>query len=145
MALKIETEIIAHQIGEALVERLIPVHRPHTFCEHLHSGPQPFYATSASPGAFLCGVCFRTEFSLRGLEAHEETQTKCDVCLTDTGTRHGLHPVQVTAGFAILIASICDQCLETAGDQSSEAAGDAWSTAEEGSPVMILAPRRNVT
>lgn len=145
----LETAELTDAIGDALIHRIIPADRPHTYCEHLNSGPQPFFATSALPGAFFCRACFGSGFMTRRLRGHDQTQSECDACVTDVGGPNALHPVQAMSGSATLLGSVCDRCVEALGttgqstDDGSEA--DRFSLDWPGTPVMILAPRLKVT
>ncbi len=145
----LETAELTDAIGDALIHRIIPADRPHTYCEHLNSSLQPFYATSAHPGAFFCRACFGSGFMTRKLRAHDQTQSECDACLTDFGGRNALHPVQAMSGLATLLGSVCDRCVEAlgpSGQSTDDGSGaDRSSLDGPGTPVMILTPRRNVT
>ncbi|MGH8952581.1 MAG: hypothetical protein ACRDX9_14320 [Acidimicrobiia bacterium] len=105
-----QTEVAADPIGDALIDRLIPMTRPLTYCEHLHSGRQPFYAASALPAAFFCGACFHSTFITRTLSTREGTQTQCDTCLLEVGDPGALGRVLLTSGLANLIGNVCRPC-----------------------------------
>ena len=110
MALTMQTEVAADPIGDALIERLIPMTRPLTYCEHLHSGRQPFYASSGLPGAFFCEACFHSTFVTRTLSAREGIQTQCDTCLLEVSDPQALGRVTRAIGLANLIGSVCRVC-----------------------------------
>ena len=105
-----QTEVAADPIGDALIERLIPMNRPLTYCEHLHSGRQPFYASSGLPGAFFCEMCFRSAFVTRRLMEREGAQTQCDTCRTEVSDPRALGHVTLTSGLAHLIGNVCRPC-----------------------------------
>ena len=105
-----EAEVVADPIGDALIERLIPMSRPLTYCEHLHSGRQPFYASSALPGAFFCEMCFRSPFITRTLRAREGIQNQCDACRIEVSGPQALGRVTLTSGLANLIGNVCRPC-----------------------------------
>jgi len=105
-----QTEVAADSIGDALIDRLIPMNRTLTYCEHLHSGRRPFYASSGLPGAFFCEVCFRSAFVTRTLMARERIQTKCDTCRTVVSDPPALGRITLTSGLANLIGNVCRPC-----------------------------------
>ena len=105
-----QAEVAADPTGDALIERLIPMTRPLTYCEHLHFGRQPFFVSSGLPGAFFCEVCFHSTFITRTLTAREETQTQCDTCLIHVSSQQALGRVTLTSGLANLIGNVCRRC-----------------------------------
>jgi len=105
-----QTEVAADPIGDALIERLIPMTRPLTYCEHLHFGRQRFYASTALPGAFFCEVCFHSTFITRTLTAGERTQTQCDTCHIEVSDPRALGRVTLISGLANLVGNVCRPC-----------------------------------
>ncbi|MGH3649328.1 MAG: hypothetical protein ACRDU9_01360 [Acidimicrobiia bacterium] len=112
-----ETETIADWIGDALIERLIPADRPQSYCEHLHSGSQPFYVASARPGAFFCQPCFQSGFVTGIFRAHEQSLHQCDACLSSVRGPQALRHVTVTYGLANLIGLLCEDCEQLIGER----------------------------
>lgn len=117
LTLTMESESIADRIGDVLIDRLIPADRPQSYCEHLHSGSQPFYVASARPGAFFCQACFQSAFVTGIIRAHEQSLHQCEACHSTVRGPHALRQVTVTYGLASLIASLCEDCEQPIGER----------------------------